>query len=384
MRNRENGEQQTTATCPNCGGTITFDPDKEIMAKCPYCDQSFKVSDLLHETEKEHVERMRARQESEKINFQREQMNFAREQMEKQEKKERAQAFRKSGWRKFFTFCAVIAFLILLGELFGANRSVGGIALSLLICFLYVLYFLMGFQSVKEPFNGFHNILAILALMLVFAYGAVTPESTTADSKEADEAEVIDWDEDVVLHDHLPAPTSLKADISLNDENAFDAYLYDFTEETFDAYVDACKDMGYTLGSSSFEGYYRAESADYYELYLNLYEDENRVFVSLNAPGEITDITWPESGAGALLPVPEISPLQGSLDQESSSTYDVMLVNVTASDFTSYISACQAAGFTEDYYKSSDRYRASDADGNDLELRYDSAVKTMDVYVDAD
>ena len=58
-----------------------------------------------------------------------------------------------------------------------------------------------------------------------------------------------------------------------DDERIYMFDAYGLTLEQFDAYVERCKEQGYTVSPSSFEGFYSADNSDGYNVYLH-YDDK--------------------------------------------------------------------------------------------------------------
>lgn len=78
-------------------------------------------------------------------------------------------------------------------------------------------------------------------------------------------------------------------------------------------------------------------------------------------------IEWPDSGLAQKLPAPEV--LKGEV-YDTSDSVSITLCDATESLLDKYVKAAKKSGFTVDYYKSSDSYRAKDAEGNEITLWY--------------
>ena len=52
----------------------------------------------------------------------------------------------------------------------------------------------------------------------------------------------------------------------------------------FDAYVDECKALGYTVDASSSEGFYSADNAEGYNVYLYYESDDGMMSGTIEAP----------------------------------------------------------------------------------------------------
>lgn len=61
---------------------------------------------------------------------------------------------------------------------------------------------------------------------------------------------------------------------SLDTEELFLFSAYGISLEQFNAYVEECKNMGYTVDPSSYEGFYSADDTEGYNVYLSYEEDD--------------------------------------------------------------------------------------------------------------
>ena len=82
---------------------------------------------------------------------------------------------------------------------------------------------------------------------------------------------------------------------------------------------------------------------------------------------DYSDITWPSSELVSRLPVP--TTLFGEINSESDDYFSVDL-GATLEQYNAYVAACQEAGFTVDYHKSSTSFWAYDADGYYVHVYY--------------
>lgn len=111
------------------------------------------------------------------------------------------------------------------------------------------------------------------------------------------------------------------------------------------------------------------------------------VFLSLTACGSnpstenFTEIVWPSSDLVSKLPVPEST--YGKINSESADYFSVDIGNVTNEQFNSYITACQDAGYTVDYSKSSTSFSAYNEDGYYVWVSYSSEDDVMDIMTSA-
>lgn len=71
-----------------------------------------------------------------------------------------------------------------------------------------------------------------------------------------------------------------------DDEECFMYEAYGLTMDDFDTYIDSCKEMGYTEDPSEFEGFYSADNAEGYNVYMNYDKEKGSVSVIFKAPDE--------------------------------------------------------------------------------------------------
>lgn len=71
-----------------------------------------------------------------------------------------------------------------------------------------------------------------------------------------------------------------------DNENSFGFEAYGLSLDQFNEYVDKCKQLGFTVDESSYEGYYSADDKDGYNVYLSYKEDDDYMTVTIDAPSE--------------------------------------------------------------------------------------------------
>ena len=166
----------------------------------------------------------------------------------------------------------------------------------------------------------------------------------------------------------LPTPEETKGKIRENTDDRFSANLEDMSSDDYWAYLDACKEKGFTVDarqdtSTSYEAY----SQDGYALELLFWGSS--LDVSLDAPIEMGEIDWPTTGPGALVPAPASS--VGVIRSDSARSFSALVGETSVEEFAEYCDAVAAAGFTEDYSRDgSSYYRAEDAEGNQVSITY--------------
>lgn len=106
----------------------------------------------------------------------------------------------------------------------------------------------------------------------------------------------------------------------------------------------------------------------------------NGIQMRNTTPGgsEYTEITWPESTAAQMLPVPE-DLSAGYILSDSDTDLYVYLGKVSQDDYDNYVEKCKENGFNIDYDSGNNRYDAYNADGYSLTINYGPDRRMMTV-----
>ena len=175
----------------------------------------------------------------------------------------------------------------------------------------------------------------------------------------------------------LPAPESGKAEIMSNSDDTFSAHVNNYSETSYDKYVESCKEKGFTVDAKKDTSSYEAYSEDGHHLSLSLISKQ--MFVELEAPVEMSDFSWPATGLGALVPAP--SSHKGSISVDSSSHLRILVGDTTEEDYRAYVDSCISQGFDVNYSRSDDVFSAKDATGNSLRVEYEGfSTMSIDLY----
>ena len=177
----------------------------------------------------------------------------------------------------------------------------------------------------------------------------------------------------------LPQPDSEWGEVYTNSDEELRVDVNEFSQSAFDAYVDQCKEKGFTVDADDALGY-SAYSEEGYFLDLSYYESSEEMSISLDAPVEMGAITWPTIGAGSLVPAPAST--TGKINSDSSTFFSATIGETGLADYGAYVDACIAAGFSVDYHKGEDSFYGDDAAGNHVSVQYKGA-NMMDITVNA-
>ncbi len=148
-------------------------------------------------------------------------------------------------------------------------------------CYYYAGIFYMKdlnhFNLVEPDIATIKYIDADQIYTVYYDYGS-NKYSTETDTKTAYQWSHTD------LGNKIPKP-DVKVLVSNQDnEKIFMFEAYGLSLEQFNAYVEACRELGYTIEVGSFEGFYSADNTEGYDVYLNYNEKNQSMSGSLRAP----------------------------------------------------------------------------------------------------
>ena len=102
-------------------------------------------------------------------------------------------------------------------------------------------------------------------------------------STEAETEIAYQWSQ-TDLGSKIPKPDVKVVESGRNDEAIFMFDAYGLSLEQFNAYVEECKELGYTVEPGSFEGFYSADNAEGYNVYLHYDEKDHSMSGTISAP----------------------------------------------------------------------------------------------------
>lgn len=176
------------------------------------------------------------------------------------------------------------------------------------------------------------------------------------------------WD-DIVLGDIIPQPSSFEGEIHNNSAENLSFNLENFSAKQFTNYIETCKANGFNIDAQSNSSSYEAFNSNGYKLHLSYYEYSKEMSVRLEAPMELSDISWPKSAAGKKVPAPKSS--LGRLAYDNDDSFAVYIGNMSITDYNEYIDTCYNLGFDENYSKGDHHFYAYDAEGWYLTVNYE-------------
>lgn len=219
----------------------------------------------------------------------------------------------------------------------------------------------------KKPIYKRWWFFVIIGIALIAIIGTATSGEKT---------EKIKWNE-MVLGAQLPEPAVNKGLIHANSLETLNIEVKKDFDSQFANYIVACKEKGFSIDAKSTSTSYTAYNSDGYKLSLS---DYSKMFsIKLEKPMEMSEISWPASKAGNQLPVPEST--VGKFSSEHDDDFFVYIGNTSKESYNNYVKACSEKGFTVDYDKGDDYYRAKNGEGWRVSIKYEG-FNVMSIDID--
>lgn len=217
------------------------------------------------------------------------------------------------------------------------------------------------YQKPKKPKKPIYKkwwfyVIAAVALIAIIS----------AISGGKGKGEKIEWSK-IELRDQLPEPPSNRGALFENSDEEFWVSLDGVSDDQYNDYLDACVDKGFTVDADKSSYSYKAYNADGYSLDMSHIGDG--LSITLKAPMKFGSITWPSSTVGNMLPAPKST--TGKFSYEHDDSFFVYVSETSKADYDQYVADCSANGFNIDYDKGDTYYRADNADGYHISLKYE-------------
>lgn len=221
----------------------------------------------------------------------------------------------------------------------------------------------------KKPIYKRWWFFVIVGIALIAIIGTATSGEKT---------EKIKWNE-MVLGAQLPEPAVNKGKIHENSSETLYIEVKKISDSQYADYVAASKEKGFTIDAKSTSYSYTAYNSDGYCLSLTYYSSLKSLSIKLQKPMEMSEISWPASKAGNQLPVPEST--VGKFTGEHDDDFFVYIGNTSKESYNNYVKACSEKGFTVDYDKGDDYYRAKNSEGWSVSIKYEG-FNIMSIDID--
>ena len=349
--------------CANCGGKLKIDPYQEIV-ECPYCGTNHSVSELLGESDKVQIERIKLKtykdMEASRQQFESENLKYEIEMEKNQCIKENIFAFKKSKFKILLILFTILS--ILFCALAFNNKTILPGIIAIIMTIMFIVSYLMGMQIIKAKNHNLYILPAIIGFILIVPY------FITRNHDLHDYSEKLIWS-DIELCEILPNPDSKKAEIYENSKTALRIDVLGISNKEYNDYIDKCKERGFTIDVTQDSISFDAYNEDGFKLGLMYYKGNKEMSIDLETPMEMVDFKWPNSEIVKLLPVPKSN--KGQIEWESDDGFTIYVGETTIEDYKTYIEECSDNGFIVDYEKGDNYYYADNVDGYHLSLKYE-------------
>lgn len=213
----------------------------------------------------------------------------------------------------------------------------------------------------------------VLVVLAVFIFG----KSLFGGRGNTDKIENIKWS-DLEMSKYLPEPPALKGTVNEDSTESLDVDLVKYEKKQYKNYVEACIKKGYKVDAEKSSDDYEAYNSDGYFVSVYFNEYDNELSIKLDEPVKLSEIKWPTSNIGQLLPVPKSN--QGKFYYEYEDNFNVHIGNTTKEEYNQYVNDVSAKGFNVDYDRGDKYYYAYNADGYYVQVKY-KGFNSMSIYI---
>ena len=162
--------------------------------------------------------------------------------------------------------------------------------------------------------------------------------------------------------DLVPQQDGKTGTVETANEDTLKIILYDVSSSEVKSYISKCESAGFTIDAEKKDTSFNGFNADGYELSIS-YNEMKAMSITINAPIQMAEISWPSSGPAKLIPKPSFS--VGKISSDYDWAFSVYLGDMTIDDFNAYVDKCIDKGFEKDYR--SEHYFSADK-GDDISL----------------
>ena len=166
--------------------------------------------------------------------------------------------------------------------------------------------------------------------------------------------------------DLVPQQDGKTGTVETANEDTLKIILYDVSSSEVKSYISKCESAGFTIDAEKKDTSFSGFNADGYKLSIS-YNEMKAMSITIDAPIQMTEISWPSSGPAKLIPKPSFS--VGKISSDYDWAFSVYLGDMTIDDFNAYVDKCIDKGFEKDY-RSEHYFSADKGDGISLTVEY--------------
>ena len=180
------------------------------------------------------------------------------------------------------------------------------------------------------------------------------------------EQEIV-W-EHAILSQNIPEMSSAVGSIKTNTKEKLMIRVLNVTPAQFTGYCSLCADAGYAIDTDETETTFCGYNNEGYYLELEYLTDLSYMIISVKAPAEMSQISWPNSAIAKLVPKPES--LRGRITYDRSDYFAVYIADTTKEEYQAYVEECIDEGFSVDYEKYDTAFYGDNKKGYSLTVKY--------------
>ncbi len=211
---------------------------------------------------------------------------------------------------------------------------------------------------------GRSTVIALIVLALLVVVYIIS--SLIASFKNS-YVEEFEWPK-TGLSTYIPKPSSTKGEINFNDDEEFWLDVEGYSVSEYEAYIEECKSIGFSIDSNKSSMEYEAYNEDGYYLDLMHSDYDNELTIRVHVPYAVDKLEWPTQGLALLIPKPKAE--LGEINIDNHTRLSVYVGNISEKKYKAYVNSCINKGFDVDYSKSDTVYDAEDKKGNSLRIEY--------------
>ena len=350
--------------CKSCNGIMELNKEKSFYF-CPYCNSTEIIPDDLTPDEIKDIvsEEVKKSGKKAKKDFEKDVTKIVKKTMAETETT-------KSSFKDILLaiLLLVMAGFFLIMMLFGFSTEYKLFGFFSMLQFaLAVTAFVMLLAKRNAMTRKIKLTIILLIVSCVFLMPVAVVCGMNADSNSSSSYRYT-W-MSIGMAEKVPEPEAKLTFFTTSNKNA-SFHFSDYKSGYAESYIALCKEKGFNIDiyvqDSNFIAYDENDNK------LSIWEYNDSVSVTVEAPIDFSEFTWPNVGLAKLIPAPDSS--KGSVQSISSSSFDYYVNDITEQKFIEYIESCKEAGFNINAY---DRFN----NNNGNYISYFSAKNADDAHL---